>query len=492
MHCEQKTLWTLVCLLAAGLMVAGCAGGSKAPPPLSAVTDSTAHSKARIRAIESGWDRVAADEIDSASFRESLKTVVWSRSTFWEIRLTALKELVRDAARIEDTKNMIRLMLPTETHWEVMEYVADLAIEREWRDLAPALVRSWSRPPVAEPPDERRPERRALAALFPDASVEATVYRVFAGDFADDQSDERERKAAWGLLCRIDRDGAHIRELLAQDDSATEDAMMRVLRRGAADLRSVPLTEAQLTWLIELARSEHSAFWSEAKAAIGGLSAEQLTGFELRHAAHVVWASRHRPGWLLMERSALLAELDRTLGDINRHNRVTSINAAIRQPPTLREWDDALVWGDVLSAMVGLEFVRSQEMHEALFYYADRDQLDASTEYGGIVTFADDARFQILEFPPRPAQRIADNRFVASYDMIEASDAALFHFHNHAQRYRNGRYAGPSDADIKYALREGRGCLLFTFVNRDTLNADYYQGDGANIDLGEITRPGAE
>ena len=147
-------------LSAIALGVVSCGGGSGGgkAAPISAVTDHEAHSKTRIRAIESLWDQVAANEIDHATARESLKKVAWSRSTFWEIRMAALQQLVADEAHIDDTRNMIGLMLPTETHWEVIGYFSDLAVERRWKSLAPALVRSWSRPPVVEPSDADRPE----------------------------------------------------------------------------------------------------------------------------------------------------------------------------------------------------------------------------------------------------------------------------------------------------------------------------------------------
>ena len=39
------------------------------------------------------------------------------------------------------------------------------------------------------------------------------------------------------------------------------------------------------------------------------------------------------------------------------------------------------------------------------------------------------------------------------------------------------------------ARRFGRSCLVFTFVSSDALGVDYYQPDGARIDLGPIQRP---
>ena len=73
--------------------------------------------------------------------------------------------------------------------------------------------------------------------------------------------------------------------------------------------------------------------------------------------------------------------------------------------------------------------------------------------------------------------------------MIEQGDRSLAHYHFHAQEPRNSSYAGPSPADLAYAARLGRTCLVFTSVGSDTLNADLYQPDGVVLDLGELRRP---
>ncbi len=466
-------------------------GGPGKAAPLSAITDAQAHSKHRIRAINSSWEKVVNNEIEAEMLRELLKRVVWSRSTFWEIRMAALKVLVADTPRLDDTRNMITLLLATETHWEIMEYIADIASARGWRDLAPGLVRSWARPPVVEPSDADRPERRALAALFPEQSVEETVYQVFTARLGDASVRERDRLAAWGLLCRIDKDTTATRSILAADNEQTDDPMLRVLRRSANELKAVPKSDEQLRWLISLAGEEHAAVWSRAAQEIGGLSGEQLAGFELRHVAAVVWASGHEAAWLSLDRRGLLSALETRLSEAETHQRVRNSNADFVRPATVKEHRDELAWGDALSALIASEFVHEASLYDAIFHFAHRDQLDRSTEYGGAIGFSDTSRFSMLEFPPRPAQRIADNRFVASIDLLDASDDALFHFHNHAQRFRNATYAGPSAGDIEYAAREGRGCLVFTFTDRDTLNVDYYQGNGVVLDLGEIRRPGA-
>jgi hypothetical protein len=39
---------------------------------------------------------------------------------------------------------------------------------------------------------------------------------------------------------------------------------------------------------------------------------------------------------------------------------------------------------------------------------------------------------------------------------------------------------------LDYANRMGRNCLVFTSISDGVINVDYYQSNGAVIDLGEI------
>jgi len=73
--------------------------------------------------------------------------------------------------------------------------------------------------------------------------------------------------------------------------------------------------------------------------------------------------------------------------------------------------------------------------------------------------------------------------------MFDAGYTALFHFHYHAQKYRNGSHAGPGAGDMNYANTTRTNCLVLTFVDHDTLNVDFYRHDGMLVDLGVIVRP---
>ena len=63
--------------------------------------------------------------------------------------------------------------------------------------------------------------------------------------------------------------------------------------------------------------------------------------------------------------------------------------------------------------------------------------------------------------------------------------------HFHAQRHRNGNHAGPGLGDLNYAQNTRTNNLVFTFVDKDTMNVDYYRHGKVIVDLGTIKRPTA-
>ena len=113
--------------------------------------------------------------------------------------------------------------------------------------------------------------------------------------------------------------------------------------------------------------------------------------------------------------------------------------------------------------------------------------LDKTTEYGGIIRLDAAGRFELVEHLPRI--RVADDRYHASQALFEDGYTALFHVHNHAQRYRNARFAGPHIGDMEYADETGANGLVFTFIDPRTINVDFYRHGAVIVDLGTITRP---
>lgn len=461
-----------------------------AAPALSVMVDPKAHTEARIKSIRAAWPAVQSGEATAADVREMLKRVAWMRGTFFKVRVAAIEELIADKPNTADTRNMLRLMLPTETQWEVIEQISNAAGAGGWTEMAPALVRSWSRP-VLEPTDDERPERLALEKIFAGRSGEETVFMVFSGAIEGSESlKERERLDAFALLRRLDKSGERTRSLLAADAPETTDELLLALRAGARDLKAVPDTGEQLDWLRRLRAPANQAFWTEASAAIAQLRDDQTPGLALRHAAIVRWVSANRPQWLTSSRDNLYAEVKDALSKTRKHPRVSeSLSGDAKE--LLRDWKDELSWGDLLTIRAALDILAAPAIASACFLQADKDMLDRSTEHGGLITDSGGG-VAAVSFVPRASQRAGDTTFVAPNDMIEGGDTALFHYHFHANKHTNAEYAGPSNGDVDAARALGRASLVMTFVRKDALNVDYYQGDGVRIDLGEIVREPAK
>lgn len=470
----------------------GCAGSGAGPDasadPGLLAADRDANPIGRERAIREGWEQVAQGQADRAAWRETVKRIAWSASNPARTRLVALQTLLEDDEA--DTRNMAGLMLPREPAWPVIEWIGDTAAARGWTDLTPALIRSWSRP-VVEPKDPDRPERRALVAMHGERDLARVVFSVFAQPAGEGLLEERRRTDAWALLTRIDPDLTETRALLAVL-APSDDALIRALRTAASDLKAVPRTAEQLEWLAEMNSPANSAFWEEATRAIAQLDEEQLRGFELRHAAGVRCAASQRPQWLLASRESLLADLSQRLAGRRVYQRQSGFSEGMAPDERFVTNAPRMVWGDILLALIADEAVQSRAVLASLFEQADADRRDTSTEYGGVLDWRD-GEFVAASYPPRPAQRMGDNRFVASPELLKDGATALFHYHFHASRPNMRDYSGPGEGDDQYAERFGRSCLVFTSLSQDSMNADYFQPRNASgmviVDLGEVRRP---
>lgn len=488
-------LWRL------GAAAVACAAGPSAAlargpaeAALALAADQEQDAGKRLKALRESIDALKKGEVDPAMWRESVKKIAWKASNPAKIRLPAIEALLeQDEA---DSRSMLALMIPREPTRVVVDLACSRAAGGGWKEMTPAIVRSWSRK-MLSPPDEERSERAALLAMYPDRPLPDVAFEVFCAPVPPDAGEQslvrRARADAWTLLCRIDPGLKRTRELLeGADAAASADPTLLALRQSASDLASVPVTGEQLEWLLDLRKSERSAQWEAARAAIGALSPEQREGFELRHVSGVVWASTNRAAWLGLSRKDLLAEAARRLEGRKFHRRMAETAEGAPPPQeTLKANDARLVWGDALMILIATDAMADPRVVEALFEQADADREDKTTEYGGLIDpgpGGSGGDFAVTLYPPRGAQRGGDNRFVASPELLSASVASLFQHHFHARSLDEREYAGPSEGDVEYAARFGRNCLVLASLSSGALGVDYYQPDGAVIDLGEIRR----
>jgi hypothetical protein len=276
-----------------------------------------------------------------------------------------------------------------------------------------------------------------------------------------------------------------LRELIAGGQFNTGDSMLEDLQAALNELGILPSNVEEILWLRRLRQKEFSAFWSQARQAMSHLDPQIADTLELRSLPVIVAAWLHEPAVLGLTRQQLFDEVDAALRDHKRHE-VSFEGFPGDYSQNLRGQRDEITWGDLAAIRMAIRFCGVPQVVEHLFDYAERDRLDTTSELGGLVRLDEKNRFEIVEFQPRV--RYHDNRFDAPQAMFDAGYTALFHFHLHAQQHDNHRYAGPHLGDLDYAQNTRANCLVFTFVNEDTLNVDFYRHGRVMVDLGEIHR----
>lgn len=509
MHNTRRLLGACVVLGGILAVVAGggCASGGggaggAAQDPVAQALARDEHVDTRKAAIDQIWAQVESGTMDRMAGREAIKRVVWGANPE-QVRLHALRTLAGDETEVglADTESLMGFLLPTEGNLRVLAFIGETVASRGWVDVTPALIRSYARP-TAMVDDADRAERGAIERLHSGKSVEEVAFEVFlyrpgsAGEqgLALDRA-EKARLAAWDLLGRLDPEGsARVKLMSGGVGSGSADPTLDVLR-AAAGLGVVPVTSSELEWVRGVFASqaaEDRAWWAQVTSAVEKLGEEQRVGLRVRHLEPVRWAAAHQPDLLVMGRAELLSDLKGRLSGRKVYRREREGQGfGMGEPETIEHWESRLSWGDMLAIRVIDQAMEHPAVANALFAQAEEDRRDTSTEHGGVLSMVATGAGEesaVYPFPPRASQRFGDRRFVASDDMFRSSGRSLAHYHFHVQEARNRAYAGPGEGDMEYARAHGRNCLVLTSVQDDVMNVDYYQSNGAVVDLGELRR----
>jgi len=499
---RRRTLWRAGALLLAvslAVSLAACTARDQriSGDPLTDLQNPELDVPDRIAAIQRAW--AASSAADRESVRRPLKALVWSDSAAADLRLAAFGTLVGDQTPqgLADTREFIRLRVPTERDPELLVRMGEVALSNGWTELTTAFVRSYAR--EVDVPNERRVERLVIESLNPDTPIE----RVVAGVFLDpDQPPLRDkdmnrvvRQEAWDLLARLDPSGRARRDIIAADDLPTDAQGARtlaVMRRGLRELGVVPRTGRELRWLMDLASGDDpnaDRWWREVAGVVASLKPDRTRGLLLRNLEPLRWASSYRPQWLEDDADALLSRLRDRLAGREQTDRRADKQELRDVPASLEDAAEAMRWGDRLSLLVLDVALHDGALLAELFEQIAMDRADTSTEYGGLVFVDGQGRFTARLYPPRPQHRLGDDRFVASSDLNHQSARALAQYHFHAMRVRNSRFAGPSAEDFDRARQSGRLSLVLTSLNEGELNADAYTGHPLSVDLGPVVTP---
>lgn len=478
----------IIAAAAWALLLGGCAGESPRSP-LSQVQDPSLSLGIRERALV---------ELVDQRLNEDATITVLGGLLQDERQPSALRRRAWRAASThpdrsvsEEARRIGARLLPIEADRLMVAELCQAAGEGGWSEYAPALVRSLRRP-VADVKDEDRPEYAALARLTPRGDVGAAAWEVFAnpprapGVSAVDLA-QRTRGDAWELLGRLDPSGARRGQWLDRAADENADETLKALGRVRRELGCVPVAGAELAWgtaLADATRPGHRAWW----ASVAPRARAWGEPLRLRHLEPIRWAGEQRSAWLDEPREALVARV-RSAWE-GRAARVRSWGN--RRPPYSEKLEDAmprLERSDLVTLLVVDEALRSAGVLEALQRQARLDRADQTTEYGGVLEARGEG-FEALLFPPRPGERRGDREFIASRDMVSASDHALAHYHFHAQERLNGAYAGPSEGDLEYARSSGRTCVVVTTLGEDELGADLLTPEGVVVDMGTFRAGG--
>tara|TARA_R110000737_G_scaffold2923_12_gene9415 strand:- start:4621 stop:6174 length:1554 start_codon:yes stop_codon:yes gene_type:complete len=515
MQTHTRAFFMILCFVPM-LAQFGCSAGSQYKPtgnPILDVRNPDLLERDRIAAAEQAWSEVVAGVRVRERTRQALKNLAWSSATTPQLRYTTLNLLMSDTSEEgnADSARMARLILPTEEDRQAVRIILQHAIRAKWEGLMPAIVRSYARVAPGYP-DEERMERKAIEALNPGQPLEAVVFGVFLDPLKGASNREersilrvadRTRDDAWGLLARLDKDGSQRVHLLESQSNIADDLGTK---QTLDDLRAcwyhfgvLPDQAMELAWLRQLRRSDddktaqnNTLWWEQSRTAISGLRNNQRQGLRLRHIEPIRWASQHHSEWVSATKAQLSQEITSRFAGRTFIKRKTAKGEPAHNE-RFEQWESELSWADLITILVMDEAIQSPEVVEKIFVQRSLDHKDRKTEYGGILDVDPSTGLhRAVLFRPRARDRVSDERFVASEDMIRFSDRALAHYHFHANERNNEKYAGPSRADYINAETSGRTSLVFTSLKADELNVDLYQPNGVVIDLGVIRDPNAD
>ncbi len=465
-------------ILIAVLMLAAC--GQTIHDPGSTLQETGRSPRIHVACMELLDEQVG---LNDEAYRETLHAILWRPGYTNTARREALDRLW--AVDADAAIRTIRQRLPRMGNWTWLSELCQWIGEQQIAELDAALVSSWARPTQRVESEQERPEYLALAAIHGAGGITDLVFASFAESNKVWQQGYRTR--CWELLHRLNQ-RERLLQLVSAVDATSDDALLLDLRDGVRDLGILPRNREEILWMRELRSPERATFWTEAVSALQNMPASRRLHLELRDVPVAVAAHRHAPHLLATSTGDMLSEIDGTLQGRRHYFETEGGGQASTKSEQFRTHRDVMTWGDAAAILLALRAIQTPQVADHLLDYAERDRLDDTTEYGGVIALDEEGRFEVLEF--EPIVRHHDRRFNAPQQMLDAAYDSLFHFHNHAQRHRNGDHAGPGMGDKNYADNTRANCLVFSFVNEDTMNVDFYRHGHVVVDLGTMRRGG--
>ena len=468
----------LLSILLAAMATSACSQRTVDDP--AKVLGDPKQSTARHRAAMSILEDTSSEEMTTRALKQVLMSEGYSQSS---------RELAYERLRSLDPEGLRRLLeirLPRSQRLAWRRWLCEVIARERWIDMTPTLIRAWALPiPDWDEEPLRRPERIALVDIYGEESLSKVLLQVMLE--ANPITAANLRARCWELLI-TEGQREELVVLLTGSDIKSSDGMLRDLQKVARKIGVIPRNREEILWCRALCEPEHAEYLDEVSMAFAALPLQRQDTLELRDLAVIRASYQHEPALLEMSDEQLYQRLDASVRSRDRKVAAASFKGWSKgHSESLHQVKDNLRWGDLVAMLLAVKAVKVPQVLDHIFDYAERDLEEKSTEYGGIITLDSKGRFEVLEYLPRLKQ--GDNRFVATQAMFDAGYTALFHFHNHAQSYDNGQYAGPHLGDFAYARNTRANCLVFTFLNSRTIDVDYYRYGYVVVDLGAMPRP---
>ena len=453
------------CVLYLVLLLAGCNASKSYTDPVAVMLDSSQPRFARLKAMAQLEDVV---DNDMGPYQKGLHVLAWNDGHPLEMRKRAVQRLVEidEKAFVEASKDLIAVV----DQWPMIEYLFELAESKNWEDYTIVAAHSWSRKSTLYS-DQQRPERKFIEVMHPDLDVVDVLAKIYTGQY--EGASERHQIAAWLVLSRL---LTHDELLQINEQYELKSVVARDIQYLSKWLAKLPDTREGILWTMYLL-SEESGIGQDEFELLDG-AGECLDSMQVRHlpvVLHCLVGKENIGKDFGSEIEDYLA-LQKTYPRIDHAHMLAESYA--KQNGELTK-SDRLVISQIVKA------VQLSTVKRELFRQADLDKNDKTTEYGGVLKFDGDG-YEAKLF--KPDIKAHDGKFYSTNSLIKSMYTGLSHYHFHVQDYENGEFAGPGGGDLKFADRLGTHALVFTFIDKNTLNVDYLQPGGIVIDLGTISR----
>lgn len=365
--------------------------------------------------------------------------------------------------------------------WPMIRLLCEQAEAMQDESALPWLVRSWAMPSKLVSDDDR-PERDAIESITSGDAVELIHQIVF--DSASDHN-AATQLAAWSVLVRV-VPAQTLRGEIAMSPDTDKRVLLSMLRRTAPVVDVLPSDRQSAARALRLMAVYPLSDWEAWKQWRDERTDGGPAKLALRHLPMLQHRDPQRDGWTRDQWQHHVAQRLAGRRHVTRGGSDEQDIVIRERPGRYVDHADRLGIADLIVLDQLLSAMQDPTFRRAAFQQAEADRLDTTTEYGGAISW-DEKGVLVME-SYEPMIRRHDQAYIASTSCLEAVYSGLAHYHFHTQKHDNADWAGPGQGDLDFADAHHANAIVYTYIDRNTLNVDAYFPGGIAIDLGCMTR----